>query len=205
MKITVLPIALLTLLLLAVIHAPAQQPSAILEAQQRYYAALAEGVKGPNLHKTEQVGTVTGHDFTEVNPEGGFVVGFDFWKANHKKTTVVNGVRPIFQTALGRVRGNSYGHSEGDPITLEAKEGFAVAGLETRAGERMDQVRVIFMRYNVTLNGFNNADSYTSQWIGGPGHPKEHRLIPDQKMIVGIYGGSGLGLDHFGLLYLDHR
>lgn len=184
----------------------AQQPNpAAIAAQGRYYAALADGIKGSNLRKTESVGTPTGHDFTDTRPEGGFIIGFDFWKANYKKTTVVNGVRPIYLTQTGKVRGNAYGHSEGDPITIEARDGFAVAGLETKAAERMDQVRVIFMRYNVALDGFNSADSYKSDWIGGPSQPKEHRLIPDQKMIVGIYGSSGLGLDHFGLLYLDHR
>jgi hypothetical protein len=184
---------------------PAQQPNPASDPQQRYYAALAEGVKGPNLRRTETVGLPTGKEFTDLRPEGGFLVGFDLWKANYKKALVVNGIRPIYLTQLGKFRGNAYGHSDGEPITVEAKEGFAVAGMEVHSADRMDQVRVIFMRYKVGLDGFNSDGAYKSEWIGGPSQPKEHRLIPDQKMIVGIFGGSGLGLDHFGLLYLDHR
>jgi len=198
--------ALVALVFVGLSHSPAQQPNpTTTAAQQRYYAALAADVKGPNLRKTETVGLPTGKEFSDFRPEGGFVIGFDFWKSNYKKTVVVNGVTPIYRTETGKVRGNHYGRSEGDPITLEAKEGFAVAGLEVKAGERMDQLRVIFMRYNVALDGFNSADAYKSDWIGGPSQPAERRLIPNQKMIVGIFGGSGLGLDHFGLLYVDHR
>src|SRR5258708_25264286 len=109
MQNSALPFALVTLTFLGLYTSSAQQPNTAVSAtQQRYYAALAEGVKGASLRKTETVGLPTGTDFSDFRPEGGFLTGFDLWKSNYKKTVVINGIRPIYQTPAGKIRGNSY-------------------------------------------------------------------------------------------------
>jgi len=183
--------------------AQAQQPTL-----QRFFAKLATDPKGSGLGKTATVGSPTGYEYRDWRKEGGLLVGFDLWKGNFQDhMLVVCGVRPIYMTAKGKVRGKLYGSGSGTstPITIEGRDGFAVAGIEVKGGDRMDQLRVVFMKYSYTEFNLLADGMYKSEWFGGKGGRKERRFIPGQKPVVGIFGGSGSELDRLGLLYMESK
>lgn len=205
MKPTV-PSITLVLTLLLTLFAHAQQTGTAASPATpaaRFYAKMAEATQGPDVRRTATVGAPTGVEYAELPPAGGVLVGFDLWKGNFRRFLVVSGIRPIFQTATGRVRGKTYGSEGGNLTTVEAKDGFAVAGIEVKGGERVDQLRVAFMKINYTGFNLDSVGAYKTEWIGGSGGGREQRLIPNQKPVVGIFGGSGRDLDRLGLIYLD--
>lgn len=181
----------------------AQQPAATPE--QRFYATLAAAGTGTNLGKTDTVGAPTGTDYGDTQPEGAVLVGLDLWKGNFENNLVIRGVCPIFQTATGRVRGPKRGNCDGSPTTTEAKPGFAVAGIEAKGGLRVDGLEIVFMRIHVSGIALDSSGSYKSEWVGGKGGGKPRRLVPNQKPIIGIFGGAGSELDRIGLLYYDRK
>ena len=60
---------------------------------------------------------------------------------------VVTGIRGIYLGPKGRAVGPLHGTVQGQPITVEAKAGFAVSGLGVKAyGDAVQRFQVFFMR-----------------------------------------------------------
>lgn len=194
--------ALLLALFTIVSTAPAASPG---KAQEPFFGAVKAGSKKATLSRTKTVGAPTGIDYFDTQGDGGIIVGFDFWTSNYTQHLVINGVRPVYQTPKGRVRGKARGYRVGNLITVEAREGFAVSGVTAKAGDRMDRVQVEFMRINYPTRDLDPNSLYKSGWTGGKGGIRDHHLTGGGKLIVGIYGASGDELDRFGLLYLDPK
>lgn len=182
--------------------APAAPPG---KDEGTFFAIVKAGSKKPLLARTKTVGSATGIEYFDTQGEGGIIVGFDFWTSNYTQHLVVNGVRPVYQTIKGRVRGKARGYRVGNLITIEAREGFAVSGMTAKSGDRMDRVQVEFMRINYPTRDLDPNSLYKSGWVGGKGGIKDHHLTGGGELIVGIYGASGDELDRFGLLYLDPK
>jgi hypothetical protein len=188
--------------------APAQQPAGTAQpasAQERFFSDAKIDALDPSVGRTRTIGAPTGIEYADVKPEGGIIIGFDIWKGNYQKLLVVFGIQPIYLTPHGKVRGKRRGGQAGQATTVEAHEGFAVGGIEAKGGDRVDQLRVIFMRINPVSFNLDPGTSYKSDWIGGKGGGRDHQLLPGGKPVIGIYGGSGSELDRFGLLYLDRK
>ena len=49
------------------------------------------------------------------------------------------------------------------------------------------------------------GSSYRSKWLGGRGGGGETRKFPNQRPVVGIFGGAGAEVDGIGLIYLNRN
>lgn len=193
---------------LAVISGTAmsQQPSPGDAIQKRFYAALAEAAGKANTENTRKVGGKGGGDFIEVMPEGAILVGFEAWKGDYYGHLIIRGIRPIFQTAHGRVQGKRHGSDYGIPMRVEAKEGYAVAAIEARGGDRLDGFQVLYWKIHPVDATLDAEGSYKSEWVGGGGGRKaRHPLTSNGNAVIGISGASGDDVDRLGLVYCGRR
>jgi hypothetical protein len=177
--------------------------AALSNIDLRFFSQLKEAAARTDLEKTKKSGGGGGGSFAEVLPDGGIVVGFDVWQGSWAGHRIIRGVRPIFQTAIGRVRGKSHGNTPGKPsVTVEANEGYAVAALEAKGGERLDGFQVLFWKIRPTMMRLDADGAYKSEWIGGEGGGKaKHPLSSDGRPVLGISGASGADIDRLGLIY----
>jgi hypothetical protein len=82
--------------------------------------------------------------------------------------------------------------------TIQAKKGYAVAGIVEKCGALVDGFKVIFMRVGRT--SLDPGHSYESDWIGGPGGDAEQKLGGDGRPVIGICGRCGDDLNSLGLI-----
>jgi hypothetical protein len=73
----------------------------------------------------------------------------------------------MYQTPQGIVTGESHGKSNGAPVEVRARDGYAVGALTVRGGGGLDAVTVTFMK--IVGTGLDPTQTYTSEHIGGSG------------------------------------
>jgi hypothetical protein len=185
--------------------ASAEPASALPEEARAFYAALPASEGSTHIHRTKEVGGNGGIPFEEVCPDGGVLIGFEVWEGDYSTHLVLRGIRPIFRTAAGRVVGNLHGEkSDQEPIVIEANEGYAVANLDIRGGDRVDGFKASLWHYDSYDGRLHSGDAYKLEWVGGHGGVEFHRLIPAPgRIVVGITGASGNQVDRLGLLYAN--
>ena len=89
----------------------------------------------------------------------------------------------LFATAAPKT--GPYGQAVGRPLRIEAKPGYAVAGLVGRASDRIEGFRLVFMRLHD--GHLDTQDRYQSRWVGGRGSgTTDIRVAGDGKPIVGL-------------------
>lgn len=142
-----------------------------------------------------------GRPFRDLGPENGILLGFEYTLGTSEQgATVVESFTPLYLRAAGKARGTLRGTPKpGNPATvLEARPGFAVAGMEVCGSVTLDAFRITFMRYeNGTLD---LGERYTTKWIGNEKGAVTKSLRTDTRPIVGVYGKAGLQIHEFGLL-----
>jgi Leucine-rich repeat (LRR) protein len=129
------------------------------------------------------------------------LVGMDVWvgiRLLAKPTPTITAIAPIYGGPNPR-RTGPYGLADALPIRVEAEEGYAVAGLVGRASDRIEGLRLVFMR--LRDGKLDPHDRYESRWIGGRGSGNlDVRMAGDGKPIVGmIYRFEGM-LNAFALV-----
>jgi hypothetical protein len=186
------------------VQQPPAQPPSSPTIDERFYTALARGAASTDLEKTKKSGGSGGGAFAEVRPEGAYLVGFDVWEGDWSGHRIIRGMRAIFQTATGRIRGSGHGHTSGHPSkVVEANEGYAVAAMEVRGGDRLDGFQLLFWKIRPAMWRLDADASYRSDWIGGSGGGKaRNALSSDGRPVLGIFGASGSDMDRLGLIYL---
>jgi hypothetical protein len=186
--------------------AVSQQPSPDDPIQKRFYSTLATAAQNASTENTRKIGGGGGGKFIDLAPEGAILVGFDVWKGDWAGHLIIRGVRPIFQTAHGRVPGKRHGVENGAPIRVEAKEGYAVAAIEARGGDRLDGFQVLYWKIHPADINLDAEGSYKSEWVGGGGgHKGRHPLTSNGNIVIGITGASGEDVDRLGLVYYERR
>lgn len=182
----------------------AQQPPQGIPLGDRFYAALAAAAEKAD---TKKVGGQGGSDFLDVPKEGGILVGFDVWLSDpSEQHMIVRGIRAVFQTANGRVGGAMHGRENGNPIRVEAKDGYAVAAIEARGSNRLDGLQVLFWKIHPFDVSLDADGAYKSEWIGGEAGKKAlHPLSSNGNPVIGISGASGNAVDRVGLVYYDRH
>lgn len=199
-----LPLRLIVVILLSTGLAAHAQSSSPTTPEQRFFAAMLEAPQD----QTKTAGGSGGKDFKEVFPEGGILVGFDVWETTYGGAEkVVSAICPIYQTLSGRHRGKVQGSTQNaEKITIEAKEGDAVASVQIRTGSVVDGLQLMYRKIDYFGFQLTASNSYRSDQVGGDGGSR--RLSPlttNGKPIVGIYGGKALVLDRLGLIYADKK
>jgi hypothetical protein len=80
---------------------------------------------------------------------------------------MVNALRPIYLTRAGEKMGAWLGPVPANPISLKAKAGYVLGGVNIRTGLLIDGMSVKFMKLD--KDRIQVQDSYDSEWIGGNG------------------------------------
>lgn len=150
------------------------------------------------LNRADSVGSTGGTPF-EDKLAGGLLVGLNLWKGDYAGHVVIGAVQPIFQineeTKLGQIHGKG---TDNAPTSIQAKPGYAVGGLVAKTGDRIDMVKVVFMKR--TPAGLNVSDSYESEWFGGSNESAERYVGGKGVLVSGLYGANTGNLVRLGLI-----
>ena len=166
--------------------------------------SLSPPPRAASVAKTECIGSDWAFSYENVPEPSALLVGFNYSCITPPgKTMVVKSIQPIYLADGTTTVSKVYGRPGGEMLTVEARKGYAVAGIVGKGGILVDGFKVIFMRIGKTL--LDSKDSYESQWIGGHGGGEERRLGGDGKPVVGIYGKSGDDLNALGLVQIKQR
>ena len=144
-------------------------------------------------------------------PAGGFLVGFECGLNPFGNVETVAALRPLFRTPTGVVAGPEIG-SFADrrvngrvvktkvtrTVRLEAREGYAVAGVNARFGLYCDRLSLVFAR--VATDRLDLADTYTSEWAGTSEGGGPVALDGKGGVPVGVVGFADTGV--YGLRLL---
>jgi hypothetical protein len=137
--------------------------------------------------------------FNDVRTDGSLLIGFEvglsqgreFWK---DKTIVVY-TRSIWLTPSGGEDfGVPFGKRPDNVITLKAKEGYAVSGLEATGGPAMEGLALYFAKRLPNKRGLSNnpKDIYSSDWVGGERPAKGMKSVHAGSLgnvpVVGVHG-----------------
>ncbi len=198
-------ILLAALLAVFAARAPAQLPP-LSTLSKSFFTALGPDAGSPlPLGKTKSAGGNGGKDFSETR-SGGILVGLEIWKGDYAGDDTVKAIRPIYETEKGRVTGRIYGTKKGTSTKIEAKEGFAISGIEVRGTYVVNELRVLFWQIHETGPSLDAADAYKSDAVVESKSSKGFRqLSANGKIVVGIFGSSAFALDSLGLVYIDRN
>ncbi len=147
--------------------------------------------------RSAAVGGPGGGGFEDAVRAPALLVGFRLTTSWMGQATLVKAARPIYQTKDGAVEGPWYGSPWGASWTVLAKPGYAVGGLRARGEQRVEHLRVVFMRIG------DPTDTYESEPFGGMPQSDDRRLGGDGRPVVGIFGGCAEDIDRLGLIQAD--
>jgi hypothetical protein len=120
--------------------------------------------------------------FSETHADGGALIGFF---AGEDDGGHVGFLQPIYLTAQGEKVGKAYGAVRRPVQCLKAKAGYALGGVDLRAGGVIDAMTLVYMKVNGER--LNPADRYTSATLGGPGgNPAS--FASNGELLIGIHG-----------------
>jgi hypothetical protein len=151
---------------------------------------------GPvGITKTEVFGDSHGEQFDDLSSNLEPLVGFELseygFAGGHR---VIKSIRPIYSSQDGDVHGKPHELL----VRIEARPGYAVGGVIVRHGQRVDGIKLIFMR--IAGDTLDRQDSYESAWFGGHGGDREATLGGNGNLIVGICGRATHDLHALGLI-----
>ncbi len=139
-----------------------------------------------------------GTPFREVPPEGGVLVGFDFYIGKWENTPYIGGLQPVYATLRGIKKGEIFGSATGPLVEIRARRGYAVNGISCQAGIPIENIQVTFAR--VAKQGLDPKRTYTSGVVGRPPTLQMlHVVNSGNQPIVGVFGQAreyvhGLGI-----------
>jgi len=156
-----------------------------------------------NLAKTDFIGSTAGHPYEDIPNPRCLLVGFNCTIVilPEVNTPVVKSIQPIYLRDDRTEASGIYGPAEGEKTTVEAKKGYAVAGIVGKGGLVVDGFKVIFMRIGKT--SLDTNDAYESDWVGGHGGLAEKKLGGDGRLVIGIHGHCGNDLNGLGLIQAE--
>ncbi len=168
------------------------------------WTALAARTSSQQYVKTRLLGHEGGGKVLRDLPESGAVlVGFEcVLEPFRRSSEIVHGLRPLFLTQRGVAAGTLWGDRTGNStFRLLAKPGYAVGKVTGQSdGIALRCLKVRFDR----MHGFklNPQDSYESAWIGTFPDAEEASADTHGRLVVGIVGKHGGGLDGLRLVCL---
>ncbi len=154
------------------------------------------------VKRSNTVGGQRGGPFEVTSEEPSVLVGFLYTASRHYAGHLtIKAVRPIFRGLIGESMGDWCGRPHGKARRVCAEDGYAVAGIVAKYGNRVDGMRLIYMR--VKDGRLNPDDTYRSEWIGGRRGSPETLCAANGHPVIGIYGRKGADLDALGFLQAD--
>ena len=95
------------------------------------------------------------------------LIGFQAGLGQFFDSSTINALRPIYLTRAGEKMGTWIGPPPANPITVKAKNGYVLGGVQIRSGLLIDGMSVKFMKRD--RDRLLVQDSYDSEWLGGNG------------------------------------
>jgi serine/threonine protein kinase len=148
--------------------------------------------------RTELVGGSGGAGYDDSSRDGGVLVGLRMNWAD-QGLQVLKAVQPLFSSGSSLHEGPVRGKPQGTFKEAVAKPGYAVGGILARGSNRVNGMKVVFMK--IAGIGLDPRDSYESAWFGDRG-ANDVRLGLDGTYVLGICGGAFEDVDSLGLLML---
>lgn len=137
--------------------------------------------------------------FTDMVPNGGWLVGFEVGTAPAFGRNMTRAIRPIFKVKDNTLFGDQQGTQLDEVTTLKAKDGYAVGGVSIMHGLGFDGIQVTFMK--IADGKLDPKDSYQSQYVGSDEKKDLTKLGGDGTPVIGIVGrANDKDLTGFGLL-----
>jgi S1-C subfamily serine protease len=163
----------------------------------------ANAVK-PNLLPRGKDPTILGGafdpQFKDMAPEGGHLIGFEIGLGKFINWDVIRSVRPIYRAGDKETFGEQRGTKVTNPITIKAKEGYAVGAVTVKHGLGFDGMSVTFMK--VVDGKLDPKDSYESAWIGTDEKKIPSKIDGEGTLVIGIVGKSNAkDMTGMGLLF----
>ena len=138
--------------------------------------------------------------FRDLAPPGGILVGLRVGYVDAWGGTKLGSVRPIYQAGAQYVEGERAGNPEAElgEARVVARPGYAVAGINYRAGLIVDAVQLVFGK--VKAGRIDLRDSYTSPWLGDADGGTLMFVSGEGRLIAGVVGrSSGREINGIGL------
>ena len=138
------------------------------------------------------LGKPAGFLVTESLPDGAPLVGCIAWVRPAQTvalkpdyTPIVVGIEPICRAGDESSTIGLCGINEGVAVRLEARPGYALAGVIGRGTDRIDGLRLLFMR--LVDGRLDPRHQYESRWVGNRGNSdSEMVLAGDGRAILGL-------------------
>lgn len=148
--------------------------------------------------RTELVGGGGGASYDDPSRDSGVLVGLRMvWADQGLK--VLKAVQPLFSSGTGLQEGPVRGKPTSALKEIVAKQGYAVGGLTARGTNRVNGLKIVFMK--IAGLGLDPRDTYESEWFGDRG-AGEVKLGGDGTYVLGICGRAFEDVDSLGLVML---
>ena len=141
--------------------------------------------------------------FREAAPQRGLLVGMRVGFEREVGRSKVASIQPIFQAGGAYSEGTPFGtDAPGGLVTVVARPGYAVGGINTYSGLMVDAFQVVFMRFKD--GQLDPDDSYTTDWLGDSRGGGPATATGQGKPVVGIHGRTnGRVIFTLGLLVAE--
>lgn len=106
------------------------------------------------------------------------------WVGNVAERRFVSAVQLFFLTDAGVQSGRIHGDLSREAHLIVAKDGYSLGGLVSKKSERVDALKLQFMK--LTATGLDASQSYESEWVGGDGDSDEKRIGGSGASIIGL-------------------
>ena len=142
--------------------------------------------------------------FRDRGPDASLLVGFEIglrpWNNQYGEYEVVNALRPIYRSGTTESMGKQFGRALSLPIRVVAKPGYTIGAITVNSAWVVDGFSATFMK--VSNGHLDPADSYESDWIGGPYGEASARVNGNGAFVVGLIGkANATELTGMGLLF----
>jgi hypothetical protein len=165
---------------------------------------LRDTVQKRSFVQTEMVGFPHDAIFEDVPPQGALLIGFEVGLGKFAATDVIHSLQPIYWTEKGEVRGQTRGKPAERPITVKAKDGYAVGAVSLSAHLVIDHMRITFMKADKKFLDVDQA--YDSESLGSNVGQPRRILGGGGAMVVGICGrANGQHCNALGLVLRGKR
>ena len=167
------------------------QPHAPLDAKAAAFVRTAVANR-QTIDLLSEEGRTKVDFYRDLPADGGILIGFDITVGHSTNGGVASpkemilGFSPIYLTEKGKVKGPRQGYAaRGKTVHIEAKPGYAVAGIQMCRHWSIEAMQITFAR--LTPNGLDPRDAYQSPVLGVP----STGIVPpagNGSVIVGIHG-----------------
>jgi len=154
---------------------------------------------GGKASMSDLAGAHGGGRFHHVPGEGGILTGFYYTTYE----SCIGSLTPIYMTARGRIKGTTFGKQRSSVKRIEALPGYAVAGIIPATSNRLNRLRVVFMRLKENEAGFDPKFRYVTDFFGGSGGKEGPVIGESGRLVTGICGRCGDDIDAVGLVQVE--